>query len=226
MELTTVALLRTELDDTTSALSTAELTEKIEAAEDQIALYCNRKDPTGNGAHWLSASRTEDVAGDYKTAMGLVFTPITAVASITIQTSASTSFTVTLTDVTVDNIAVASLSTSRPGHAGIVRYRRGGWPWAGWPCQVMGTVIPVRCGFGDTPITIAYTGGYSAAPPALKRAATELAAIYYRNKTTNPTLQSETLGSYSYTNRSGSDTAADPLANVKSLLEPYVRFPV
>lgn len=220
LELTTTALIQSELNDT--SLSASLLATYANAAEDQIANYCNRRDDAA-GAHWLTASRTEYIRVSYAEALILRWSPVTAITSVSTVESATSATALTLADLEVDGLPITGTFTAG---AGIVKWRnnpRSLWlsgydrppvtPSIRWP------------NFGRGLIKVVYTGGYAAAPPALILVATQLAALMYRLRSVNLALQSETLGKYSYTRAftRTSGEASDPFSPIRSALEPYVR---
>lgn len=219
-ELATVAGVQAELNDT--SLSSATLTPIINAAEEWLARRCNRYDVAGN--HWLAASHTQYFEGRLAASVLLDFLPVTAVASATIRTSATGTQTVTLTDLALDGIAIADLSASLPGTVGKLEYRNStvGLAWFD-----RGDSPPTsyrrlsRPNFSNTYVTVAYTGGYTTAPPMLVRAAIQLSAVMYRMKSVNPTLKSERLGSYDYTLADSPGSAL--FASVAEMIAPFRR---
>lgn len=202
-ELTTTAIVQSYLDNT-SADATL-LTMMIGAAEAEIARLCGRWEIAGN--FWLTAAHTERFDGEDAKNVLLRFTPVTAISSVNITTGASSSVSVTLTNLECDGIAIASLSATVAGLVGRLGWRTGGtaitsdWFGQGYPEN---TVLPMRdqpnWGSGESSVVVAYTGGYATVAPIydLQFAATVIVAAMYRNRSRDPSLQSEHFGDYSY----------------------------
>jgi len=228
-ELTSVSAVQTFLDDTT--LTSGQLTPAINAAEDFIARYCNRYDEAGFN-HWLTASRVERLDGNLFNHLLLRWTPVTAIASVALTDTASSSTSITLTDLECDGIAIASLSTS-PGRTGRLGFRAtpkasaAAWFDSGWP-QPSGLSWVRSPNFRGTAsgVVVTYTGGYASAgvlPRDLTYVATMMAASMYRQQTTDPDVISESLGEWSQTRRNGKEedtTLGSPFA----ILERYRRY--
>ena len=222
-ELTTTTLVGAYLND--ASLGTA-LTTYVAAAEAFIARICGRYDLAGN--HWLSASRVEYLDGNNWPAVFLKFTPITAVASVSLVTSSSTTSSYTLTELEVDGIAIADLTTSLAGMQGrlglrsVVLSSPAAWD-AGWnpPYSPMWDRSP-NFGGGRNRVKVTYTGGYTTAPADLALAATMAAATMYRSKDTDYSKKSEGLGEYSYTNADAA-LVAQMGPQFEALIAPYRR---
>ena len=145
------------------------------AVEARIGNYCNRMTQGGFGTVWTSGSRTEYLSGELSDGVLLKWTPITAVASVTMITANGISTTYTLTDLTVDGIEIADLATVN-GRIGRLQLRSGSWMWdADYAAQRRARVSLPNFGDGRNKIKVVYTGGYSTIPDDLKLAALELA---------------------------------------------------
>lgn len=227
LELTSVALIQDYLEDTT--ISSATLTVIANAAESAIARYCGRYSPVSL-AHWLSASRVEYIDGESFPHVLLKYTPITAISAVVITTGATTTQSITLTDLECDGIPIASLTAGETtqGDTGRLGFRAiATGPIASWwdygltqPGQFR-SAIP-NFGPGRRRVKVSYTGGYAAAPGDLSYAATVYAAFLYRQKGRDPEVQSETLGQYSVSYKTANGVAMPE--NVADMLMPYVRW--
>lgn len=204
--------------------STTNATIIANAVEARIGNYCNRMTQgVGVGTIWTSGSRTEYLSGELSDGLLLKWTPITAVASVTMITANGISTTYTLTDLTVDGIEIADLGTIN-GRIGRLQLRAGSYMWdQEYAAQRRARVAAPNFGAGRNKIKVVYTGGYSTIPDDLKLAALELAKNIVDAKAVSGTLQSETLGNYSYTNASSADAAASEavMGSAKDLLQPY-----
>lgn len=228
LELTTVALVQSYLNDTTA--DSALLTIMAGAAESEIARLCGRWEIAAN--YWLTAAHTERFDGEDAKNVLLRFTPVTAISSVVITTGASSSVTVTLTNLECDGIAIASLSASVAGLVGRLGWRTGGTAitsdWFGQGFPEPSLVTPARdqpnWGSGENSVVVVYTGGYSAATAIydLQFAATVLTAQMYRNRGRDPTLQSEHLGSYGYV-RDILNSADNDMDSVRTIIGNHVR---
>lgn len=222
-ELTTTSAVATYLGD--SSLSSS-LTTYLAAAENWIARTCNRWDLGQN--HWLTASRTEYIDGNQSPFVMLRWTPISAVSSVDIVTGASTSYSLTLTDLEVDGIAIASLGASSPTLIGRLGLRNttlaGPSAWDVTPARSDSNRYQdwPNFGGGRNRVKVVYTGGYATVTPIpdLTMAAMELTAAMWRNKDVNPNLKSETLGDYAYVNGDGSATR---LGSLSEALRNHIR---
>jgi hypothetical protein len=229
LELTTVALIQDYLSDTT--ISSATLTVLAGAAEATIARYCGRYSAVSL-AHWLSASRVEYIDGESFPHILLKWTPITAISAVVVTTGATTTQTITLTDLECDGIAIASLAAGETtqGDTGRVGFRATAQgPFASWwdygwpqPSPMMGRNGIPNFGAGRKRVKASYTGGYAAAPADLSLCATMLAAKLYREQGRDPAVNSRTLGDYSESFGRSQDEAT--LGGLASMLSPYVRY--
>lgn len=217
-ELTTVALVRDYLDDQTA--DSAQLTAAIDAAEDAMARYCNRFDEGGD--HWLSAARTEYIDGENSRQVILTFTPITAVATVTILTSATGGTTVALTDLDCDGLPISGLAAGTPGTRGRLRMRQAFGSPRSANSYASGLDLIGGLGFGPGSVKVAYTGGYAAAPAALAQAAMVYAAQLYRDMARDASIKSESLGDYSVTFADAAAAVGIP-PSVAALIGPYRR---
>lgn len=224
LELSSVALFRTYIGD--SAADSTLVTTFLNAAEQTIAKLCGRFHP--GGAHWLTGSKTEYIDGEYAGSILLRWTPVTAVSTVNITTSATASVSVDTTLLEMDGIPIASLTSNLAGYVGRLGYRNNGfgstrtWFDTGWPEPGLMTRAP-NFGGGNARVVVAYTGGYAAAPDDLILAVNILANSYYKARTRDSTLKQETLGDYSYTLADNAASTSVP-AEVEALIGPYRRI--
>ncbi len=171
------------------------------SAEAMIARYCGRFDnPTG--AHWLTHTRTEYRDGEYADMQPLRWTPVTAVSAVTLVYASGSTKSVTLTDLTMDGIEIASLSASNVGHNGQLWMRSN--PEQLWTVDSLSFYSRNQrpnYGGGRKRVKIEYTGGYATAAsiPDVVLAVQMVTAAMYRNKTHDPNVKSTTLGQFSET---------------------------
>lgn len=220
-ELTTLALVRSYLGDPTADATLTQAA--IDAAEDRIARECGRFDEAA-GAHWLTASRTEYLDGELSKDVLLTFTPITAVATVSVIESATASTTVALTDLECDGLPISGLAAGTPGRVGRLGYRRYAEPSVAAFAQGYDPFYP-RFPGGSQRVKVTYTGGYATAPKALAQAAMVLAAQIYRDAAINLGVQSEGLGDYSYT-RPTTPFAKTAFEAIEPLIQHYKRLVV
>lgn len=229
-ELTSVTLIQDYLGDTSASSTT--LTTMANAAEAMIARRCNRFDDAG-GNHWLTASHTDRITADFARRIGLKHTPISAISSVTITAANGVTYTVPLTSINCDGIAIASLATNNMGFQGVLAWygdpvtSTAAWFDAGLPRPSAYSAIPSpNFGSGYKSLIVAYTGGYastSVVPGDLTLAATELSAMMYREKNRDPFKVSETLGQWSA--QFAQATKDDPkFGGLISKIEPYRRY--
>lgn len=128
---------------------------------------------------FCEAERTEYSDGGYEVV--LTYTPVASIESVTLwpDTQAESDHT--------DGTAFDAGTGAAWPRAGLYPYCRPGWPE------------------GRRSVKVVYTGGYADIPADLIHAAHELGAMWYRESTKNTALQSETIGSYSYTLASPTD---------------------
>ncbi len=229
LELTTVALIQDYLQDTT--ISSATLTVLANAAEATIGRYCGRYSAVAL-AHWLSSSRVEYIDGESFPHVLLKWTPITAISAVVITTGATTTQSITLTDLECDGIAIASLAAGETtqGNEGRVGFRATAiGPIASWWDYGLAQPSPLfarsgipNFGGGRKRVKVSYTGGYAAAPGDLSLVATMLAAKLYREQSRDPSINSRTLGDYSET--FGRSQDEEMLGSLAAMLSPYVRY--
>lgn len=221
-ELTTLALVRSYLGDPTADATLTQAA--IDAAEDRIARECGRFDEAA-GAHWLSASRTEYLDGEWSKDVLLTFTPITAVATVSIINSATAATSVTLTDLECDGIPIASLAAGTPGRVGRLGLRQ--YSVGSSAAAYASGLDFLGDGFqgGSQRVKVTYTGGYATAPKALAQAAMVYAAQLCRDAARDSSIKSESLGDYSVTFADAAGAADLPPA-VSSLIRNYKRLVV
>lgn len=228
-ELTSVATVQAYLGDT--SISSSLLTTFIDAAEASIARYCGRCD-TPSGNHWLTHTRIEFLDGEWSASAMLKFTPITAVSAVSIILGNASTQTVALTNLTMDGKEITDLSASNPGLIGKLGWRYGtsasvfnfeyGLPYPGqYDLGVYGTWGAFGGGFKR--VKAEYTGGFASAPADLALAATMLSAEAYRDRTLNPSLQSERLGDYQYVRAQADQAAEAKLCSVESMIKRHRR---
>jgi len=204
--------------------SSADATIIANGVEARIGQYCNRMTQgVGVGTIWSSGTRTEYLTGELSDGLMLKWTPITAVASVTLITSNGVTSDYTLTDLTVDGIEIADLGTVN-ARVGRLQLRAGVRLWdSQYAAARTARVTAPNFGEGRNRIKVVYTGGYSTVPDDLKLAALELCKSVYSAKSINATLQSESLGNYSYTNQTGGEVTQSEfiMGNVRDLLQNY-----
>ena len=153
-----------------------------------LANLCNRPDG------FLSASHTEKLDGMYGDRFVLTYTPIVSASVVlTVGGNVVDSDSYTLDD------TVLGLNGER-----LSMWLNGYYPDSGFPSIVLD---PANLGDGFRNVSVTYTGGYGSTPiPGdLTQAAMDLTAYLYRRRTRDLGVQSETLGSYAYTNAAGKD---------------------
>jgi hypothetical protein len=215
--------------------STTNATIIAQAVERRIANYCGRRTEDGDDT-WGRVERTEYLDGELSDGVLLKWTPIDAVSSVRLITgsgtgSGSETYTdVDLTSLAVDGVAIPDLGTAGlAAQKGLLHYR--GSSTGMWDSEFIyarRSRVPVsNFGSGRYRVRVVYTGGYGSPakpiPDDLKAAALILAKNMNDARSVSSTLQSETLGNYSYTNSSSSDAVANEnmMGGVKDLLQPY-----
>lgn len=204
--------------------STTNATIIANAVEARIGQYCNRMTQgVGVGTIWTSGSRTEYLTGEMSSGVLLKWTPITAIASVTLIINNTSTYSYTLTDLVCDGVEIASLSTTNARN-GWLQIRSGIEYWDQEYMEARRSRSPLpNFGAGRERIKVAYTGGFSTIPDDLKLAALILSKTISDTKSISTGVQSESLGNYSYTNASAADVTAreDVMGSVKDLLQPY-----
>lgn len=211
--------------------SVADATTIAGAVEARIGNYCNRM--TEDGADiWNRIARVEYLDGELSEGVLLKWTPISAVSSVQIvggyTNSAEVLTDVDLTSLACDGIAIADLSGNF-GRVGMLHYRNSaGRMWeSDFYSNRTARVPTANFGSGRQRIKVSYTGGFPSGiggmPADLKLAVLVLSKNIYDAKSVSSTLQSESLGNYSYTNSTGKESGASELlmGNVKDLLQAY-----
>ncbi len=229
LELTTVALVRNYLGDQDA--DSTQITAYATAAEAAIARMCGRFDAAGN--HWLTASRVERIDGEWSPDVLLKFTPITALTYVRVTTNATAYSAVDTTLLDVDGIAIADLSASVAGYTGRLGHRNGGLSGVrSWFDTGLSEPGPLSCipnfGGGSNRVVVSYTGGYAtvAAIPELSLAATMLASQFYYGSLYDPTVKTENLGEYSYTNETNPFTNKQSASTFEALVGPHLKVTV
>jgi hypothetical protein len=69
-------------------------------------------------------------------------------------------------------------------------------------------------------VLVDYRGGYETIPADVEQATLMVVGKFFRDRTRDASVQSESLGGYSYSLRSGDETAKE----IESLLGPYKRI--
>lgn len=214
--------------------STTNATIIAQAVERRIANYCGRRTEDGE-ATWARAERVEYLSGELHAGVLLKWTPIDAVTSVKIITGSgagagSETYTdIDLAGLALDGIAISDLSAADyAAQVGYLHYRNTGQYWDSTYLSARQLRIPPgNFGGGRQRVKVVYTGGYASSakpvPDDLKLAALILCKSIHDAKSINGTLQSESLGNYSYTNATGSDVTASEtsMGAVKDLLQPY-----
>lgn len=174
---------------------TALLANLIAAASGAIENYCGRT--------FASTSYTEDLDGNDLDWIYVENRPITSLTNVIITEVGGSTETITSTYLDYD------------GTSGKVWFIEGG----------SGTYDYFPKGHFNVRVT--YTGGYSTVPDAVQEACSQLCAQLYGQSadSKNPSLQSESLGDYSYTRMSGTASGElfGPAGNlIRLMLQPYV----
>lgn len=201
MELTTLEKVKRALgiaeDDTSED---EDITDSIEAAEDYCREICNR--PEG----WTAATQTETFDGEFSGTLVLTYTPIDTDVGI---------------GLTIDGGTIDSDTYVYDARTGVLRLKRtltaAAWD-NGYP---LGYVPTLGAGVGNVVAT--YTGGYAAdeIPAGLGRQATAMAASIFRERDSDPSVQSERLGDHSVSyGLTGSSEFMESWAN---RLGPWIR---
>lgn len=198
-ELTTGSAVIARFGD--SSWTVATVSAFVAAAEAGVARYCGRSDIPG-GAHWLTHTRTEYRNGEYADIQPLRFTPVTAVSAVSIIFASGSTQSLTLTDLTMDGIEIADLTSSVAGVNGVLYMRSN--PYQLWNVDSLSPYsrrYTPNFGGGKKKVKIAYTGGYAtaAAIPDVVLAVQMITANMYRNKFHDPNVKSTTLGQFSET---------------------------
>lgn len=193
----------------------------VRATEAWMATYTGRATSDGSSP-FLSAPRTQRARMrlDRRGAIVLRWTPITGIASIAIDASPTPTGTIPLESFVCDGAPVAPSGMMAVG--GVLRWRGAPRSRLLWEHGLDGCEA-----HSEVPIVVQYTGGWTAEtlPADLRMAATRIAAQMYRDRALNYALQSETLGSYSYTlSTATSGTIQAMRAGVTDVLEPYRRY--
>ena len=179
-ELATIDQVRTALGIVDNA-SDATVSQKLDAAEAMIRDYCAR--PLG----FVSQSITESFDGENTQQLVLRYTPVT-----------------TVTSVTADGAAVSAEYEVNASGILSFKYVSFGPSLGRNTSSQTVTGVPYRSpSFGNSinQVDVVYTGGYSAAsiPANLTECAIQLAAMLFRDSQRDKSVQSESLGDYSYT---------------------------
>lgn len=171
------------------------LTVLVDAVSMEVRRWCDRN--TTNG--FESMSRTERYDGNDEQTIQLMEWPVTAVTSVTVYTAGG-------------DTDVLDADTYRfDGDSGVLS--RIDPRLARFPVTAFGTVnstFSVQPWFerGFNNIEVVYTGGYATIPADLKMACYRLTDLAYTARGRNMGIQSESLGSYSYTNFDPTKTTA------------------
>jgi hypothetical protein len=186
-ELTTLADVKGWLGVTTSAMD-ATLTRLIEAAEARIRGICGSRDS------FLTATFVETFDGDAAQIIRLKNGPITSITSIV-----------------ADGVTISSDLYSFNASRGVVGFTHPARSTYWSTAMPSGLLVTGRSfnspsfGNGFNTVTVTYVAGYAnqaAVPADLQQAAVELAGLYFQAMERDPGINSETLGSYSYTKES------------------------
>lgn len=195
-ELCSVADVQANLRISTDSALIADL---IERAQRFLASLCDRpysEDGTVSG--WLSASHTDYVTGSIEGGtVTFRYTPVTAVTSVGIVVSATSTSSISTSLLAVDGIPVASLSASASRLAGVVSYIAGGSSFSarfalGEPMERQSFDCP-----RDNVYKLVYTGGFSTVPDDLSAGAIDMVSRLYFDGVRDPSLTAETLGQHS-----------------------------
>ena len=189
----------------------------ITSAEAEVRRYCDRNSSTG----FQSATYTEnyEVQGDAE--LQLRETPITSITTVKIRDDTGTlgtALTSTTYNVELDTgiLHLTGVCEGRYATAGV----------DGWPVQSVGYGdswgASPNLGYGRNRVQVVYVGGYTTIPGDLVQALYEYIDWKFARRGRDTTLQSESLGAYSYTRSTPSDAASDA-AMLESLFGRFRR---
>lgn len=194
-ELTSTSLVKSQLGITSSTYDTIIGTLSVNA-ERLMANMCDRRDDSagmvGTTSSWLSATHTQNIPGAIWNALQLRYWPCTAVTSVAIYTSVTSSVTLGsyLYRVDQDTKTLRFLGQQPVAWDG-------GFIAADYPYAVQ--TIQTQNSYPYT--SVVYTGGFTGGsiPGDLSQAATELTCQMFLRRKRDNSLTGETLGKYSYT---------------------------
>ena len=230
-EITAASAVVARFGDSTWTLAT--VSGFVLSAEALVARYCGRFDnPTG--AHWLTHTRTEYRDGEYADLQPLTWTPVTAVSAVTLVYASGSTQSITLTDLTMDGIEIASLSASIVGDKGQLWMRSNpSQLWYDTGSSFYSRRSRPNYGGGRKRVKVEYTGGYATAAsiPDVVMAVQLTAANMYRDRTRDLSVTSTTLGNFSETygnanSTQGAGMLAQWLGDQISLLQDHKRIGV
>jgi len=188
MELTTISNAKAYLG-IASATFDSVITRMIEGAEQTLRAWCDRPDG------WTKTTHTETFDADGQSRINLAYTPIDSTASFVVTLDSNT---ISSDGYTVDYVR-GIIGVTTPWY----------WPRAaGYTSSSMVPTYPIGQGFQPQfrQISVAYTGGYTApvytAQPVLEQACL-MVVSYLWTMRGKEGMNSESLGSYSYTKGAG-----------------------
>lgn len=184
------------------------LDDLLEEAEDRIRRLCGK----GEGL-FASGARTEKRPGVGYPIVYLTHRPVTAITSVKVYYSSTDSSTLDSTTYRINDEASAVM---------VYDWTRIAWD-SGEPDPPRSTLWrPYARGLSAYPYTeVVYTGGYSTIPDDLAGHAKWYAAQLYLSKGVNASLQSESLGHYSYTRAAGMPGQSTILSELRERLAPF-----
>ena len=195
-ELCSVAEVQANLRISTDSALIADL---IDRAQRYLASLCDRPySEDGAVSGWLSASHTDYATGSIDGGtLTFRYTPVTAVTSVGIVVSATSTSSISTSLLALDGIPVASLSASASRLAGVVSYIAGGSSFSarfalGEPMEQRSTLYPAVCTY-----KLVYTGGFATVPDDLNAAAIDMVSRLYFDGVRDPSLTWEALGKHS-----------------------------
>lgn len=182
----------------------------IDVVSEQIRIWCGRDRTTG----FESGTKTEYYDGNDGAEIILKEWPVTALTSVDFVQDDGSLDSQTTTDFRYQ------ASNGRFAYIGSLRGRFVEDQWGS-----------VYAGFGDTPafpagmqnIKVVYTGGFSTIPDAIKYAAYRAIDIAFARRRKDLTIQSESLGGYSYSRAQASPDVSYAMLDreVIGLLAPF-----
>lgn len=195
--LTTLAYAR-DMFGFTDTSNDAKLIKRIRGASQRIRNKCNRHTATG----FQSGTYTEEHDTPQAGELVLHESPVTAISSVverragaTVRTLASTEY-----EITSDGKRLRLYGSA------------GAWWASGYGAsygsrygRTVGMLSHDITRFPHDTLRVTYTGGYTRVPPDLEDICLELVAQKWASMRRDRTMQSETLGNYSYTVRSDDD---------------------
>lgn len=183
-ELTTIAAVKTYLGETGTG-NDALLSTTLASVERMIRGLCNR--PNG----FVSAIQTERFDGEWAQQLVLTYTPVASVTTVKAYTDNTTTVTF--------NSALYRLDPNT--YSGILSLIAA--PDVLWDLGFEWPVGSSKFPGGFRNMEVVYPGGYTTVPADLSQIAIEFTSTMFRQRKFDPSMQSETLGNYSYARAAG-----------------------